>query len=141
MSRLFSTSLLVASLLCAPAALADTPRPGPGAGGGGGAHFDYHGQDFRGLGPADRDHWGRGEWRNVWHDGVFGWWWYLDDYWYYYPQPVYPYPTYIAPVVPPAPPAVWYRCANPAGFYPYVPACPGGWQTVPMTPPPGPPPA
>jgi len=46
---------------------------------------------------------------------------------------------------PEAPPAApyWYYCANPVGYYPYVPACPIGWQTVPATPtdvPPGAPP-
>ncbi len=39
-----------------------------------------------------------------------------------------------------APPAsaaqqFWYRCANPAGYYPYVTQCPDGWQRVPASPP------
>lgn len=35
----------------------------------------------------------------------------------------------------PAQPHYWYRCAEPEGYYPYVAACPGGWQTVPAQPP------
>lgn len=35
-----------------------------------------------------------------------------------------------------APPAgVWYYCSKPAGYYPYVRTCPGGWQQVPARPP------
>ncbi|MBL8490581.1 MAG: hypothetical protein JNM82_07365 [Rhodocyclaceae bacterium] len=29
----------------------------------------------------------------------------------------------------------WYRCANPAGYYPYVTQCLEGWQRVPASPP------
>ncbi len=37
-----------------------------------------------------------------------------------------------------APPAqaFWYHCDRPEGYYPYVRACPGGWQQVPAQPPP-----
>jgi eukaryotic-like serine/threonine-protein kinase len=43
----------------------------------------------------------------------------------------------VPPVVglPAAPPMFWYYCHNPAGYYPYVPSCPGGWTPVPSTPP------
>lgn len=41
----------------------------------------------------------------------------------------------------PAPQSFWYYCQNPAGYYPYVSVCPGGWTPVPSTPPPPPPPA
>jgi hypothetical protein len=60
---------------------------------------------------------------------------------YYYGPPVVygaplPYPPVAAPqtayVAPPNP--QWYYCANPAGYYPYVQSCAGGWQTVPATP-------
>jgi len=30
----------------------------------------------------------------------------------------------------PAAPQYWYYCTNPAGYYPTVPQCPGGWQKV-----------
>lgn len=111
---------------------------------------EFHGRAFSALRPEERAHWATGEWRHVMHNGVFGWWWFLDDDWYFYNEPVYPYPTYIAPLLsvqetpdtpPPAP--YWYYCANPQGYYPYVPACPIGWQTVPAVPddaPPGAPP-
>jgi hypothetical protein len=33
--------------------------------------------------------------------------------------------------------ASWYYCRKPDGYYPYVKACPGGWQTVPAQPPGG----
>ena len=39
----------------------------------------------------------------------------------------------------PAPQSLWYYCQNPAGYYPYVSACPGGWTPVPATPAPPPP--
>jgi len=102
---------------------------------------EFHGRVFSSLRPEERQHWATGEWRHVWHTGALGWWWFLDDDWYFYSKPVYPYPTYIAPLLsvqetPETPPATpyWYYCANPQGYYPYVPACPIGWQTVPAVP-------
>lgn len=52
---------------------------------------------------------------------------------------VYGAPAYVAPpvVYAPAapvyavpPPATWYFCDNPQGYYPNVATCPGGWRTV-----------
>ncbi|NEX63041.1 hypothetical protein [Noviherbaspirillum galbum] len=92
---------------------------------------------------------------------------YLGPGWYgpwYYPQPAYPvYPSTVivqesAPVYiqrapdgmegqPPSAPApmasspapgVWYFCAKPEGYYPYVKQCPGGWRQVPAQPSPQP---
>lgn len=65
-----------------------------------------------------------------------------------YVYPPYPYPGYYAPVAQPyqAPPApavqqetasYWYFCAESKTYYPYVQQCPGGWQRVAPTPPPG----
>lgn len=70
---------------------------------------------------------------------------------YYYPPPAYYYPpTVVAvPVSPPtyieqtpvqaqtqpASSGVWYYCAKPKGYYPYVKTCPGGWQPVAPAPP------
>jgi hypothetical protein len=53
------------------------------------------------------------------------------------PQAVYIQP---APVYAPAPAAqqYWYFCAGANAYYPYVAACPGGWQVVPASPPPPP---
>ena len=55
-------------------------------------------------------------------------------YYYYPPAYVAPAPVYTAPPVPM--PTYGYYCTNPAGYYPYVPQCPGGWMTVvPQVPP------
>jgi hypothetical protein len=63
----------------------------------------------------------------------------------YYPAPVYPqqvYPpqpvvvTQMAPQPAPVPEQNWwYYCAKPAGYYPYVKACPMGWTKVSPIPP------
>jgi hypothetical protein len=88
-----------------------------------------------------------------WGVGVWGGY---PGYVYPYPAPYYYYPyaypfAYTVPrAVVPAPPPVyvergesapeaaapegspywWYYCWNPAGYYPYVTECPGGWQRV-----------
>lgn len=69
---------------------------------------------------------------------------------YYRPPPVYVYsppiivtpassPVYIEKGIAAAPTeqasAYWYYCNNPQGYYPYVKACPAGWQPVPVQPP------
>jgi len=41
-----------------------------------------------------------------------------------------PYDAMPPVVVQSAPSTYWYYCQNPAGYYPAVPACPGGWMTV-----------
>ena len=64
-------------------------------------------------------------------------------YWGSYTYPyAYPYaypPVVVAPStqlsVAPPPQGSWYYCDNPAGYYPYVPQCPGGWRPVAPTPP------
>lgn len=170
MAKLMSAAAVVVALLVASPAFAQTSDPGgPGGGGphgpsGGGPHGPpsggfqgrpgggygalqgqgFHGRDFASFTPAERSHWTGGQWRHAWYNGVFGWWWVLDDEWYFYDEPIYPYPVYVGPFVPPAQ-GYWYRCADPAGFYPYVSSCPGGWRQVPaqppeMTAPPTPPP-
>ena len=66
---------------------------------------------------------------------------------YAQPYPVYtqPYPVYVqpapvyAPSVAPAPVQYWYYCAASNAYYPNVPSCPSGWQTV-LAMPPSPPP-
>lgn len=90
----------------------------------------------------------------IWIGPTWGPHWYEGPrYRYYYPyaydldpppvviqQPdVYYYPALQAAPVPapaPAQPSYWYYCRNPKGYYPYVNACPGGWQKVTPTPPP-----
>lgn len=78
---------------------------------------------------------------------------------YVYPAPYYYSPGYYPPVVASSPQYIeqgpdgnpvavpddaaapaqtwWYRCDRPAGYYPYVKDCPGGWQQVPAQPPAG----
>lgn len=87
--------------------------------------------------------WARGNWHHGWYGPRFGWWWVVGPSWYYYPTPVYPYPAYppvivqTTPAKPgPAPAQYWYYCAASKAYYPYVAQCPGGWQQVPVTPPP-----
>ncbi|MCQ8182509.1 hypothetical protein NP603_15410 [Methylomonas sp. SURF-1] len=77
---------------------------------------------------------------------------YFPPYPYYPAYPYYPYypreiitvpaqpPVYIErerPATPsaPLPEGYWYYCDNPAGYYPYVNQCPGGWRQVTPTPP------
>lgn len=85
-----------------------------------------------------------------WGPPVFG---YPYPYPYAFPYPYYPeyYPPAVIAVpseppqymeqgdtsaTPQAPePSYWYHCARPAGYYPYVKNCPGGWQKVPAEPP------
>lgn len=107
-----------------------------------GYHFHY-----------DAGRWRGGHWVQGWHGGHYGWWWLVGASWLLYPSPVYPYPdpdvapAYViddtmvaaAPPVqqaapPPPAPSVWYYCPSAQGYYPYVPACPTGWQTVPAQP-------
>jgi len=95
-------------------------------------HFDFHGHDFGHFTPEERAHWRGGNWRHEWHDGRLGWWWILDGDWYFYPEPLYPYPDYIAPDSA----SGWYYCATPPGYYPYVASCDVPWQVVPPVAPP-----
>jgi len=93
----------------------------------------------------DLGRWRGGRWYDGRHSGRVGWWWIVGGIWYFYPAAVYPYPNpYLPPGVVvqavPAPsnaPQYWYYCANPRGYYPYVPACRVIWQPVPARPPAG----
>ena len=79
------------------------------------------------------------------HHGRYGWWWLVGNFWYFYPEPIYPYPTYVPPAIvvqqaPPMPAGLppaqnWYYCDNPKGYYPYVASCNGSWRAVAVTPP------
>jgi hypothetical protein len=48
---------------------------------------------------------------------------------YVYPPAVVHSPPPVV-VQPSPPPASWYHCDNPKGYYPYVQQCPGGWRPV-----------
>jgi hypothetical protein len=68
---------------------------------------DFRGRDFHHFDDHERTIWIGGRWHHDWHDGRYGWWWDLGDVWYFYPEPIYPYPTYVTseayiePVPPP----------------------------------------
>ena len=54
-----------------------------------------------------------------------------DPFWWGPPAPYVPPVGQESPPVYAAPPVTyWYYCSNPAGYYPYVQQCPGGWVTV-----------
>ena len=111
-------------------------------------HYWGHG-DIRYFHQRDFYAWNGGYWRHSWYGGRFGWWWVVSGVWFFYPVPVYPYPdpyvpsSFAAPPPPPddAPPVAdqfWYFCPASNAYYPYVPACPTGWQQVPANPNPSP---
>ncbi len=87
--------------------------------------------------------------RTAWHGGFHGhgrvgvfvgpgvWWgapgWWAPPYPYYAvpPMVVSGAPSvYVQAEQPAPPPAYWYYCQNPPGYYPYIKECPGGWMTV-----------
>lgn len=96
-------------------------------------HGTFRGRDYAQFTAEDRDHWRRGEWRHTSHDGRFGWWWFVGGFWYFYPQPIYPYPTYIGFYYEPGYDAdyYWYWCDDPEGYYPYIEECYLPWVPVP----------
>ncbi len=113
------------------------------------ARYSFRGRDVRHFGGRDLALWRGGRWRQEWHNGRFGWWWFAGGAWYFYDQPVYPYPDVVSDVVyaepeveaPAAPEPVqmsgpppaqsWYFCDNPRGYYPYIQSCATGFRPVP----------
>ena len=115
----------------------------------------YRGADIHHFHERDFDRWHGGNWRHGHHNGVSAWWWVVNGYWYAYPRPFYPYPAPYQPaeIILQQPPVemieqspsatgsdntqqatqYWYYCAKPAGYYPYVAKCAGGWKKVPAT--------
>src|SRR5215469_11460270 len=87
---------------------------------------DFRGRDFHHFDERERAIWIGGRWHHDWYGGRFGWWWEVGRVWYFYPEPVYPYPTYIASevVIEPAPPAVVVVAPPPAPPPPVVVAAP-----------------
>jgi hypothetical protein len=123
---------------------------------------DFHDRDVRSFSARELAAWRGGAWRNEWHYGRRGWWWEVDGVWYGYPEPIWPYPFEVAPLVvydtpfidgpdltaeeigsdpaiPPLPPAPvgWFRCASPGGAFPTVGTCGESWELVPGTTAPG----
>jgi hypothetical protein len=92
---------------------------------------DFRGREFHHFDERERVIWVGGRWHHDWHGGRFGWWWDVGGVWYFYPEPVYPYPTYVTSEVfidpVPPPPAVVIAPPPPA-------------QVIVAAPPPAPPP-
>lgn len=124
-------------------------RPGGGWDGGGGRPYGgWHGGPGRPYGGWHGDargyygrvpgNWHQGHWYHGPHNGRSGWWWIVGPSWYFYLSPVYPYPDPwlppslygVAPPPPGVPGRYWYYCADPPGYYPYVPQCNFGWRAV-----------
>ena len=128
----------VLGLFAAVALAADRGHDGRGARDRG-ASPRWHG-DIHTFGHHDAPIWRAGRWHHGSHGGRLGWWWVVAGIWYFYPAPVYPYPdpfrppVVAVPVPAPAPQQFWYYCAEPPGYYPYVPRCREAWQAVPATP-------
>jgi hypothetical protein len=130
-----------------PAAYGHGPvGPGPGN------FHRFEGRDFAHFSVQDQVMWRGGGWRHEFHNGRWGWWWFVGGAWYFYDQPVYPYPVYVSDVVyeepvdqvqvvqpveqvdpnaPPPPPTgqVYYYCPG-VGYYPQVPTCPVPFQVI-----------
>jgi hypothetical protein len=118
--RKFAAALLALPLVAALSlpALADEhdhdhehhggpPHGAPPHGGGPVHPHDFRGREFHHFDEHEREVWTGGRWHHDWHGGRFGWWWDIGGVWYFYPEPVYPYPTYVTnevfidPVPPP----------------------------------------
>jgi len=114
--------------------------------------FRFHDHDFRHFSPTEHAMWVHGRWGHRWWHGRWAWFWFTGGGAYFYPVPVYPYPGYVSETVVDEGPdtdegpaynsgptgggnGTWYYCANPKGYYPYIPQCNGQWQPVPATPP------
>jgi hypothetical protein len=100
--------------------------------------YSFRGRHITSLGSHDREIWRGGNWRHSWHNGHYGWWWFTGGGWFFYDQPIYPYPDYISDYdyddygdSDYGPGGVWYYCAAPQGYYPYVSMCMVPWQPVP----------
>jgi hypothetical protein len=168
MKRIALLAVVFIALAVAPVASTALAAPrGHGGGGHGGAHWARPSGGHGGGGHGGK-YWGGhdGRWHHGWHNGRFGRWWVVGDSWLWYPfaalgyaltlpftypytysYPAYSYPepyyplagAQAAPELPLQPQeSVWYYCANPAGYYPYVPECRSGWRAVPSSPPRGP---
>lgn len=96
----------------------------------------FHGHAFAEMTSQEHESWMHGRWRHTEHNGHYGWWWFTDGLWFFYPEPIYPYPTYIGPeeYYEEAGDYYWYWCDDPEGYYPYVQECNDEWQAVPPQP-------
>ncbi|WP_231748283.1 hypothetical protein [Burkholderia sp. ABCPW 14] len=72
----------------------------------------------------------------------YAWWWVVGGVGYLFPEPVYPYPTYVLPAeivqvplpVPSGLPPVsaWHYCDDSQGFFPHVASCDVPWRAIPV---------
>ena len=140
--RLVATLAIMASL--SVPALAD-PQPGdPHVGGGGrggapaggvprgGGHYTGSNGAWMShpawTGGGQFNHWRAGHWWRGTYEGRYGAWWIVGPDWYWYATEVAPIPD---PYTPPGmAPGYWYWCETYGQYYPYVGACPAGWQPV-----------
>jgi hypothetical protein len=74
-------------------------------------------------------YWRGGHWWRGPYWGRVGWWWIVGPDWYWYPAALYPYPDAFTPAE--MANGFWYWCDAYQQYYPYVGACPSGWQAVP----------
>ena len=98
--------------------------------GGGAMHGGFRGGDGHNGGFRDGGFRGHDGFHRHFHHGgaVFiegGFWW---------PWPYYPVYVGQATVFYDLGQPVWYYCANPPGYYPYVGSCMAPWQHVPVNP-------
>ena len=72
--------------------------------------------------------WNGGHWWHGSYGGRTGSWWIVGPDWYWYPAEVAPVPD---PYTPPGMiRGYWYWCDTYQQYYPYVGACPSGWQAT-----------
>jgi hypothetical protein len=59
---------------------------------------DFHTRDVGQFSGREMGLWRAGGWHREMHYGRYGWWWWANDVWYPYPEPVYPYPLFVAEI-------------------------------------------
>jgi hypothetical protein len=121
---------------------------GPGPARGPANFHRFTVRDYAHFSPADQVMWRGGGWHHEFHDGRWGWWWFVGGAWYFYDQPIYPYPAFVSDVVyeepveevqtvepvdpaaaPPPAGNVYYYCPG-VGYYPQVPTCSVPFQII-----------
>jgi len=116
----------------APVVLAFGGHGGFHGGGHGGFHGGFHGGGFHGGGFGHHGFPGGSFGHRGWHHWGYGSGIYFDVP----PLWIAPEPYYVAPApsigVTPEPPALWYYCTDPPGYYPTVPTCHVPWTPVPQ---------
>jgi hypothetical protein len=152
MRKFIAAAIAAMGLVLAVSEAADAATAGGGGGRGGGfAGGMRGGGGFRG-GEGFRGGFRGDGFRGGFRGGIFvgpgfGWydpfWWPYDPYYYPFAYPYLPReaigqyappPGYLPEAAGAPAQQYWYRCGNPEGYYPYVRACNGGWEQVPVAP-------